>query len=130
MKPNDWWVDPRENTKPPYRGLERPLATSRTDLAQLLDACRAGRIYDVELWIKSGRPLQLTSECTNQGRARSQSALAISIDAGFLDLTRLLLCNGFRTELEIESPLNAALETRKWNLCSSPFGMGIRPERC
>jgi hypothetical protein len=39
----------------------------------------------------------------------------VGIDVGDFDLARLLLCNGYRMELEPRSPLNGALESRRWD---------------
>jgi hypothetical protein len=47
---------------------------------------------------------------------RIRSALEIAIKDGNHSLCQLLLCNGYRLEIEPEPPLNLALRTRRWNL--------------
>ena len=48
MEANPWWVDPREDPSPPYCGPERPLAADEAGLAELIIACKQGRLYNVE----------------------------------------------------------------------------------
>lgn len=108
------WVDPREDPRPPYQGPPRALA-AEGELLELIDACKQGRIYDVERWIKAGRPLQLDPDVDARIR-RKPTPLSLSISSGTLDLTRLLLCNGYRQDLESSPPLDAALTQRRWDL--------------
>jgi hypothetical protein len=108
-------VDPRNDPTPPYAGPARALASNEDDLAELIIACKQGRLYDVERWIASGHPLQLDPGVEVRIR-RKPTAMSLSISSGALDLTRLLLCNGYRQELESSPPLDAALERRRWDL--------------
>lgn len=94
---------------------ERPLAQSPNDLEELLRLCRHGRLYDVEAWIAEGKPLQLGRGAGLKGR-RPLSPLQIAVETGQHSLTKLLLSNGYRLELEQASPLDAALEARRWDL--------------
>jgi len=53
------WVDPRTDPQPsaekfPARTTDDPAA-----IADLIQHCVAGRVYAVERWIASGRPLQV-----------------------------------------------------------------------
>jgi hypothetical protein len=47
--------------------------------------------------------------------------------AGSFDLVRLLLCNGYRTDLDARSPLNAALDARRWDLLNLLLNWGADP---
>ena len=58
---------------------------------------------------------------------RKPTPLRISIEMGALDLTRLLLCDGYRTELDTDSPLNQALEHRRWDLLHLLLDWGADP---
>ncbi len=126
MAVSSWWIDPREDPKPPYQGPARPLASDEGELAELIGACKEGRLYDVERWIAAGRLLQLDPSTDDRIR-RKPTAMSISIASGALDLTRLLLCNGYRAEHEMDSPLNAALERRRWDLLHLLLDWGADP---
>lgn len=120
------WVDPRTNTPPPYLGPERPLATDEAELEGLLKALREGRLYDAEAWVRDGRPLQVDPQSI-QHRRRRPTALSVAIGAGQVDLVRLFLCNGYRTELEISSPLDEVLERRRWDMLDLLLNWGADP---
>jgi hypothetical protein len=90
------------------------------ELSDLIAACKEGRLYDVERWIAAGRPLQLDPAIDARIR-RKPTAMSLSIASGTLDLTRLLLCNGYRPDLEIRSPLDTALERLWWDLLHLRF---------
>jgi ankyrin repeat protein len=77
--------------------------------------CRQGRLYDVERWIASGNPLQLAPEAKPKGR-KPQTALQIALETGQHSLSILLLANGYRLDLECDSPLDLALTKRRWDL--------------
>src|SRR5262249_23806579 len=89
------WTDPRGNPSPVCARTRTP-ANSREELMQLLSLCRTGQIYAIESWIRSGSPLQAPPAAGRSGN----TALQIAIDARFHDLVLLLLCNGYRLELE------------------------------
>lgn len=54
---------------------------------QLLELCRTGRLYEVEAWIRAGKPV-------NAPPTFRKSPLLISIEKGFHSLAELLLRNG------------------------------------
>jgi hypothetical protein len=117
------WIDPRDNPTPPYSGAHRPLARDEAELAGLIAALKQGRFYDAETWVRGGRPLQVDPQITLPRRRRA-TALQVAIRAGQVDVARLLLCNGYRTDLEPDSPLDAVLEARRWDLLEL---LGRRP---
>jgi hypothetical protein len=86
-----------------------------TALAEVYHLCRDGRLYDVERWIQSGRPLQLDRATAMRQRLRT-SVLAVALDTRNHGLVLLLLMNGHDTSLELHCPLNLALRTRQWDL--------------
>src|SRR6266536_474889 len=117
------WTDPRGNPSPP--GSEGPaLAGTQEELKPLLSLCRAGRLYAVEEWIRSGKPLQASP---SPGGRSSRTALQIAIEAHFHDLALLLLCNGYQLELEPRNPLDQALELRVWDLVDLLLRWGTNP---
>lgn len=126
--PMSSYIDPRTNPSPPYRGPERSLATDWAQLDGLLAACKQGRLYDVEAWIARGKPLQVRPEVRGRS-SRVSSALGIAITASHLDLVRLLLCNGYRTEHEPSSPLDPVLALRRWDMLDLLLGWGADPKR-
>ena len=122
--PEGRWTDPRENPAP--GGSEgRPVAATQDDLKPLLDLCRAGRLYSVEDWIRSGKPVQ--SRPGPGGRSR-RTALQVTINARFHDLALLLLCNGYQLRLEAQNPLDQALELRAWELVELLLRWGADPQ--
>lgn len=104
------FVDPRTDPTP----SQRIPATSTPDhasVAELARLCREGRIYAIEAWIMSGKPLYATTLIT-RGRAH-ESALKIAIDSRQYDLALLLLCNGFPADPPGERLLSSALSEKR-----------------
>ncbi len=109
--------------------MGRSIITSDpSSLDELHGLCREGRLYDVEHWIAVGNPLQLAEGIRPKGR-RSTSALRISLESGNHSLTLLLLLSGFDPNLELESPLNIALRTRRWDLLNLLLEWQADPHR-
>ena len=124
LPPEDRWIDPRGNLSPADSAHGRPLAGAQEDLKPLLSLCRAGRLYAVEDWIRSAKPLQGPP---GQAGRSCRTALQIAIDARFHDLALLLLCNGYQLELEPRNPLDQALELRVWDLVDLLLRWGANP---
>jgi hypothetical protein len=121
-----YWTDPRTNPAPPYRGPERYLAHSQDELSELLILCKNGRLYDIEAWIADGKPLQVSLRAPRSSR-RIKTVMAFALENGSFDLIRLFLCNGYQIGLEPSSPLNIALESRRWDLLELLFQWGADP---
>ena len=64
--------------------MPEPLTTE--EAKNLLSLCRAGKLYDVEKWIASGKSLQMPAGIKN-------TPLAVAIDLGFHSLVELLARN-------------------------------------
>src|SRR5437879_2139118 len=75
------FADPRDNVVPGAERLRPRTTTEPAELADLNQLCREGRLYDVERWIRDGRPLQL-AQGTPVKRARATSALEIATQGG------------------------------------------------
>jgi hypothetical protein len=74
----------------------------------LLALCRAGRLYEIEDWIRAGRSIEVAE-------GARQSPLQVAMDMGFHSLIRLLV----RNETRIKSKNRAladAVERRRLNL--------------
>jgi hypothetical protein len=122
------FVDPREDPKtptekPPVRTTDDPEA-----LTELHCLCREGRLYDVERWIRDGRPLQVAQGITIKGR-RLTSALEIALEDRNHSLVLLLLCNGYAPNLEPRCQLDLAIRSRRWDLVDMLLKWGADPQR-
>jgi len=123
-----WWVDPRQNPSPPVKGRTRVVPDSADEVKELCALCKSGRIYDVERWIQSGRPLQWVEP--DWGRwSQPPTPLRIAIESKQYSLAVLLLCNGYQPDLEPQSPLDLALERRAWDYVDLLLAWGADPKR-
>ncbi len=120
------FVDPRTNPQPRLCAPVVDLAESIDRFEGLHRLCREGRIYEVEDWIKAGRPLQFSGEAPRRGRKIS-TALEIALETGQHGLALLLLCNGYRLDLEPGSPFNHALKLRRGDLLDLVWAWGADP---
>lgn len=122
-------IDPREFPDPPLRVQPRPPAPDVTELLDLLRLCREGRVYEVEAWIKSGRPLQAIDYRHGKQSHRLASPLRVAIETEQFDLARLLLCNGFLPDLEKESLLEPIVHARAKEYLALLLAWGADPTR-
>src|SRR5688572_2480395 len=107
------WIDPRLSPRPPAE--PKPPADDPLEIEPLVRLCQRGKLYAVERWIAEGRPLQAARYYV-KGRRQFDSPLAIAMESKQHDLVLLLLCNGYRTELELENPVARALRLRSREL--------------
>lgn len=121
------FIDPRANPVPEAEPASPRTTTAPDELEDLHRLCREGRLYDVERWIQTGRPLQL-AEGTPPPKGRWSSALEIALEAGNQALTLLLLCNGYGPNLECSSPLDLALRARRFDLLDLLLAWGADPQ--
>jgi hypothetical protein len=91
-----------------------------------MNLCKAGRIYAVERWIAAGHPIQVAHRDEEPWQCPG-TPLSVAIESGQYDLTFLLLCNGYRAELEPQSPLNLALRRRAWDYVDLLLAWGADP---
>jgi hypothetical protein len=122
------FVDPRTNPQPGLGAAVAEMAESIEQLEGVHRLCREGRIYEVEDWIKAGRPLQFVGEAKRRG-PRIGTALEIALETGQHALALLLLCNGYRLDLEPRSPFDLALRARRWDLVDLLFDWGADPSQ-
>jgi hypothetical protein len=119
------FVDPRTDPTPRPGIPSAAVTESPDELVDLHRLCREGRLYEVEAWIRLGRPLQLAWQGPH-GR-RFPTALTIAIETKQHSLLLLLLCNGYQFTLEPTSPLTLALEARRWDLVDLFWAWGADP---
>ena len=111
------FVDPRSDPGPPARVCRKPAAHGE-ELRNLIQLCLAGRVYDVERWIQDSRPIQALSY-KRPKKAAVVSPLRTAIRKKHRDLVLLLMCNGYRLDLEAnerDSVLDEALTLRAFDI--------------
>lgn len=122
-------MDPREIPDPPLRVSVPPRAPTVSEILELLRLCREGRIYEVERWIRAGKPLQAIDYRHGARRHRHDSALKIAIEKRHFDLAHLLLCNGFIPDLEDVSLVDLVLTSKATDYLDLLLAWGADPKR-
>jgi ankyrin repeat protein len=97
---------------------------SYDDVAELVELCHRGRLFDVQKWIDARRPLQL-----EEPSPRRKSALLAAIEAGNHSLVQVLLSGGYDPNLERNSPLTWALADRREDLVELLLTHGCDPHQ-
>jgi hypothetical protein len=124
------FVDPRSDPEPPAKVFREPAAHGE-ELRELVQLCLAGRVYDVERWIQEGRPIQATTY-KRPRKAPVVSPLRTAIRKRHRDLLLLLLCNGYRLDLETDdwnSLLDEALKHRAYDILELLLKWGADPTK-
>lgn len=122
------FVDPRLNPEPPFIGDRPAPARDAAEIAELIQFCSSGRIYQVEDWIRSGKAIHADSY-RGRGNRRIHSALEIAIETNQCDLALLLLSNGFPPDSEGQSLLVQSLRDRKPEFFELLLAWGADPLR-
>lgn len=97
-------------------------------MVQLRTLCRESRNYEIERWIADGRAIQLEPEAVPKGR-HLETPLEIAIERGNHALVLLLLCNGYDPNRDKISPLERAVEGRRWPIVDLLWEWGADPRR-
>src|SRR5437879_2045553 len=122
------FIDPRLHPDPPAPVTREPVADAE-ELRELVQLCQAGRVYDAERWIQEGRPIQALNYRTPKRRT-IETPLHAAVRTRHGDLVLLLLCNGYRLDLEPvgwDSVLKGALESRSFELFDLLLKWGADP---
>jgi len=122
------WVDPRGNPAPPTSTVPLRVTEDPDEITELVEFCRIGRIYAVERWIKVGRPIQAKYQDVGPWH-HTETPLVVAIETNQYDLARLLLCNGYRPELEPQSVLDLTLRERSWDYLELVLAWGAEPKK-
>ncbi len=126
--PERRYTDPRSHPQPPFSG-ERPTpAREASEIAELIQFCSAGRIYEVERWVQSGKPIHAETY-RGRGNRRIRSPLEIAIETNQHGLALLLLSNGFPPDAGDESLLVRSLRDRKPQFFDLLLAWGADPLR-
>jgi ankyrin repeat protein len=86
-------------------------AENYDELLPLIDLIRAGKLFDVQAWITSGKPVSLPLK--TEGKRRKISPLEIAINTGFHSIVQVLLEGGAAIEELRYSALVHALQKRR-----------------
>ena len=120
------FVDPRLDPKP---GPDTPpprTTGSQTDLDELRRLALAGHTYEIERYIQAGGPLQI-ADPPSYPRKSQRPILEIAIERNDYGLVHLLLCNRYDPNLEADSPIDSALDLRRWDLVELLLDWGADP---
>lgn len=120
------WVDPRSDPKPGATRVAPRVAEDASTISELVRLCASGRLYAVERWIREGKPLQVTRPLIRP-HERFTTPLVVALQSNQYDLALLLLCNGYRMDLEPRSPLDLALRRRAWAFVDLLLAWGADP---
>lgn len=120
------FVDPRNSPEPPFAGTRPAPAEDVGELAELIHFCRSGRIYEVERWIRAGKPIHARQYRSHVKRSL-QSPLHIAVDTNQFDLTVLLLANGVPPDSGDESLLLRVLWNKQFEFFDLLVAWGADP---
>jgi hypothetical protein len=84
------------------------------EIQPLIKLCKAGRLFEVQDWIKSGDPINLALP-PEKGRHR-KTPLEVAIESGFHSLVQVLLEAGADVDYPTHSPVAHALMKRRLDL--------------
>jgi hypothetical protein len=122
------FVDPRTNPGPPP-GVGRQPAAHGEELVDFVRLCSTGRVYDAERWVREGRPIQALTY-RREKKPTILSPIRAAIRENNPDLVLLLLCNGYRLDLESDhdgSVLDEALVIRAFEILELLLKWGAEP---
>ncbi|MFH1933296.1 MAG: hypothetical protein ABIN18_17105 [Pseudomonadota bacterium] len=83
------------------------------EIKSLIDLCKAGKLFEVQKWIASGKPVNPPPSVSGYKR---KSPLEVAIDLGFHSLVKVLLKGGAEINEPRYWPLDDALYKRRLDL--------------
>jgi hypothetical protein len=89
-------------------------AQSYDEIKTLVEYCKTGRLFDVQEWIATRKPVNLPLE--REKRARRKSPLRIAMEKGFHSLVQVLVEGGAQIDDEGYSALHHAISERRLDL--------------
>jgi hypothetical protein len=120
------FIDPRDKPEPPFAGTRPVPAETVSELSELIHLCRTGRIYQVERWIRAGKPIHAT-QYRSHVRRRLQSPLHVAVETKQIDLALLLLANGFPPDSGDDSLLSCTLWEKQFEFFHLLVAWGADP---
>jgi hypothetical protein len=103
-----------------------PKAKDLDEILPLIPLCASGKLYEVEEWIASGKPIQCLPSDDPRWR-KIAPPLQTAADRGFHSLAALLLVNGYDPNGEYDSPLSKAVRSRNHTMVSLLLEYGTDP---
>jgi len=85
-----------------------PLASSVDELRPLTELCRMGQLFEVQEWIRQGKPIALAEGVVS--RSKHRHPLLVALSSGFHSMVELLLQAGSPTSHRGNSALAFAIE--------------------
>jgi hypothetical protein len=89
-------------------------ARTHEEIKPLIDMCRTGRLFDVQEWMSSGKPVNPPPPPPK--KTRRKSPLQVAIDCGFHSLVEVLLEAGAAIKEDRYNPLEHAVLERRLDL--------------
>jgi len=89
-------------------------AQTQDEIKPLVELCKAGKLFEVQEWVRDGKPINLPLE--HEKRTKRNRPLWVAIELGFHSLVRVLLESGAEIEERDYSPLDHALWKRRLDL--------------
>lgn len=96
-------------------------AKTYEEIKPLVDICKAGKLFAVQEWIATGKPINLPNI---KEKIRRKSPLEIAIESGFHSLAQILLESGAEVEEQRYNPLLHALWKRRLDFVELLFQHG------
>ncbi len=93
-------------------GKTQPANAGDNEARELVRLCRAGRLYEVEKWIKDGKSLEIAA--TTKGR-RQRTLLEIAVETGFHSLVELIAKHESNQSVR-DAALGRAVSSRRLDL--------------
>lgn len=101
-------------------------AASYDEIKPLVELCKAGRLFDVQAWIASGKPVNLPAPVN---RRHGKSPLDVAIQLGFHSMVQVLLEGGARIETGgWHDHVTEVLELRRFDLALLLIKHGFDPK--
>jgi len=97
-------------------------AVAVEDLEPLVALCRSGKLFEVQQWIETAKPIALPKD--SSWRSAKRNPLRIAIDAGFHSLVQVLLEAGAPIREGNYDALEHAVEMRRADLAALLFAHG------
>jgi hypothetical protein len=124
------FVDPRSNPEPPPQ-VSRESAAHGEELLEFIRLCSSGCLYGAERWIQEGQPIQALAY-KRPKKPTLVSPLRAAIRDRNADIVLLLVCNGYRLDLEESDRggvLDEALTNRAFEIMELLLKWGADPTK-
>ena len=105
----------------------KPAVETFAEVEPLLALCAAGKLYEVEEWIRADRPLQW-QPTEDRKLQRKQTALQIAVERRFHSLAALLLANGYNPNGDYFECISSAVRARDSDMVELLLRFGADPK--